>query len=49
MKREYWNVPEVKKKNWINTIAFCSVFAAYTLIIYVVLLKRCTSRISDAD
>ena len=39
MKREYWNVPDVKKKNWINTILFCIVFAAYTLIIYVVLLK----------
>jgi hypothetical protein len=37
MKREYWNVPEVGKKHLINNTIFCSVFAAYTVIIYVVM------------
>ena len=38
MKREYWNVPEVRKKHLINTIIFCSVFAAYTVVFYVAML-----------
>ncbi|MBU7017439.1 MAG: hypothetical protein HXS44_08015 [Theionarchaea archaeon] len=38
MKREYWNVPEVEKKHLINTIIFGSVFAAYTVVFYVVML-----------
>ncbi len=37
MKREYWDVPEDRKKNLIKTIIKGSPFVAYTLIVYKVI------------